>query len=109
MSSLSSSAEDRIRRLQSDLVLSVCQRRGAFWKAIHGIRERWRIEAQVQLPPPTSTGGYYTPPSFPEKPQVGDAGYEKWAGLLSQWNGELLDLHRRFVPEDYREPVRPDI
>jgi hypothetical protein len=107
MRSLPSSAEDRIWRLKSDLVLTVHLKRGASWEAINEIRIRRGIEAPAQIPPPITPGAYYAPPGFPEEVAPEEAGYKEWQVALESWTGELLTLYR-FVPENCRETVGSD-
>jgi len=108
MRSLPSSAEDRIWRLKSDLVLTVHLKRGAFWEAINEIRSRRGIKAPAQIPPPIAPEAYYAPPGFPEEAAPEEAGYKEWLAALEAWTGELLTLYR-FVPENCRETGGSDL
>jgi hypothetical protein len=97
----------RVRRKEAELAASVAIREGLPWEAVRGVRARWRIEAQPQIPRTISPGAYYVPAHLEEEPEE-DAHFEEWADRLSDWNGELLELYKTFIPEDCRESVVPD-
>jgi hypothetical protein len=99
----------QVRRKEAELAASVAIGEGLPWEAVRGVRVRWRIEAQPQIPPPISTEAYYVPAKLAEEPQRGDAGYEGWLALLSEWNGELITLYKTVIPKDYRELVGRDM
>src|SRR5215211_5877212 len=98
----------QIRQKEAELAAGVAIKQGAIWEAVRGVRERWQIEAQTQIPRPISPGAYYVPAQLAQEPQRVDAGYEEWADRLSEWDGELLTLYTTFIPEDCRESVGPD-
>jgi hypothetical protein len=79
-----------------------------FYEAVNRIRERWRIEAEVRIPPPLVGIGMHLPPDRPEMVDPGEVGYEKYSNFLSDWTGEMLALYREFIPKGYREPIGPD-
>lgn len=101
MRSLPSSAEHRIQRLKGELVLSVHEKCGSSWAAIHDIRARRGIEVVTQLPPSRGPG-FYLPPDHPEFAKPADAGYKEWLTYVRRWGDELRTLHDQVIPEECR-------
>ncbi len=101
---LPSAAEDEIRRLKYEMVISLFTRRGPFWELIRGARERWSIEPAVRVPPPMGpldlefllrTPDPCFPGNGPDPYEQPDAHSE----FLMRWNAELGAIYHGTVPE----------
>jgi hypothetical protein len=104
MQSLPSSATERVRQAKHALVLDLFLRRGAAWDAIRAVRERWRIEARAQIPPPYR-GGPYFPEAFGPPPPMEEwdsAEYNHWHATYREWMSALEGVYDAAVPEEAR-------
>ena len=86
---LRSSAADELYWLQEGLLVEHVLRRGDFWEAIEGLRERWNIVPTLAIPPeePRVKGPFPKPEEMPEE------GLKK---LLRRWTKDLSSVSQRF-------------
>jgi hypothetical protein len=101
--SLPSSGDYRVRQAKRHLVLDIFLRRGATWKHVRGVRERWRVEAQTRMPPPYH-GSEYTPELLGPRPEE-EFGEEaqQWHTTFEEWRTALARLYKAVVPEEARD------
>jgi hypothetical protein len=101
--SLPSSGDYRVRQAKRHLVLDIFLRRGAAWKHVRDVRERWRVEAQTRMPPPYHRSEY-TPELLGPRPEeeFGEEA-EQWHTALQEWRTELARLYKAVVPEEARD------
>jgi hypothetical protein len=89
---LRSRAADELYRLQENLLVEHCLRRGDFWEAITGLRERWDISPTEGIPPEDS--GLASPLPKPE-----ETSEEEQKKLLRPWIEDLSSVSQRFFPK----------
>jgi hypothetical protein len=101
--SLPSSGDYRVRQAKRHLVLDIFLRRGATWKHVRGVRERWRVEARTRMPPPYH-GSEYTPELLGPRPEE-EFGEEaqQWHTTFEEWRTALARLYKAVVPEEARD------
>jgi hypothetical protein len=88
---LRSRAVDERYRLHENLLVEHALRRGDFWEAIKGLRERWNISPTEGIPPEGS--GLANP-----LPTPGEISEKEQGDLLSRWIEDLSSVSRRFFP-----------
>lgn len=104
---LSSEAEDEIRRLKYDMVISLSAQRGLFWQLIQEVRKRCAIEPAVRVPSselagpvdhefPLRAPNPYLPANGPDPYEQPEAQWE----FVARWHAELGAIYRRMVPEE---------
>jgi hypothetical protein len=89
---LKSSTEAEIYKLQENLLVEHCLRRGDFWEAIEDLRERWNISPAIAIPPEVSR--LRSP--LPKSDEVPE---EELKNLLRHWIADLSSISQRFFPK----------
>ena len=89
---LRSSAVAERYRLEENLLVEHCLRRGDFWRAIEGLRERWNISPTIGIPPEES--GLNSP--LPKSEEIPEKEMKK---LLRRWIEDLSSISQRFFPK----------
>jgi hypothetical protein len=110
---LASRAEDEIRVLKGELVISLFKRRGAFWDLIREMRERWDITPETLVPPPfrgpidlefpLRTPNPYRPANWPDPHEDRN---ESW-DLTISWATDIREIQNQVVPEKYQDKGAP--
>jgi hypothetical protein len=100
--SLPSSGDYRVRQAKRRLVLDILLRRGAAWKHVRDVRERWRVEAHTRMPPPYHCSEY-TPELLGPRPEeeFGEEA-EQLHTTFEEWRTALARLYKAVVPEEAR-------
>lgn len=86
---LESSVADELIKLQGDFLVEHLLRRGDFWEAIRGLRERWNISPTEAIPP----GGSRRSAPLP-KPE--EMPRDEWNKLHTRWLEDLSSVGRFF-------------
>ena len=89
---LKSRAADELYRLQENLLVEHCLRRGNFWEAIKGLRTRWDISPTKGIPPEDSRLASPLP-----KPE--ETSEKELKKLLGSWIEDLSSVSQRFFPK----------
>jgi hypothetical protein len=94
---LKSSAVEERSRLEENLLVEHCLRKGDFWQAIRGLRERWNISPKIGIPPERRVRNS----PLPESTEMPEEGQMK---LLRRWTDDLSAVSRRFFPKRQEAP-----
>jgi hypothetical protein len=78
--------------LQEDLLVEHFLRRGDFWKAIKGLRERWDIVPSIAIPP---DGPRLDSPL----PKTNEMPEQEAQALLRRWIADLSSVSQQFFPK----------
>lgn len=99
-------AEDEIRRLKYEMVISLSARRGLFWRLIKEAREYWGIEPTICVPSstmgpidpeyPLRDPNPYLPATMPDPYDERVANSE----FTVQWNAQLGEIYQHMIPEE---------
>jgi hypothetical protein len=89
---LRSSAADELYRLQENLLVEHCLRRGDFWEAIKGLRKRWNISPAEAIPPEDMRIANPVP-----EPNVVPS--EQQEKAYTRWTEDLFSISQRFFPK----------
>jgi len=91
---LRSSAADESYWLQEDLLVEHFLRRGDYWEAIKGLRERWDIVPSMAIPPEESR----VKNPFQKSEEMSEEELKK---LLRRWSLDVSSVSRRFFPKRF--------
>jgi hypothetical protein len=95
---LESDAAKHLKAFARSLVLQLYLRRGPFWEAIRGTREKWGIIPEKAVPESSAR-------SFPPGYQwidEGEPGREEFVTFLREFVGDLNSIHDAIIPDDFR-------